>query len=81
MNYGYFSKYDPEVVRVYQIYEHHAKIVKLGRYASVKPVYVLPVTLLCMVGFENNLARMIIMIRQCVANNIARLKVKVTFCS
>ena len=26
------SKYDREVVRVFQIREHHAKIVKLGRY-------------------------------------------------
>ena len=32
MSYGYFSKYDREVVRVFQIREHHAKIVKLGRY-------------------------------------------------
>ena len=29
----YFSKYSREVVRVFQIREHHAKIVKLGRYA------------------------------------------------
>ena len=28
----FFSKYDCEVVRVFQIREHHAKIVKLGRY-------------------------------------------------
>ena len=33
MSYGYFSKFDHEVVRVFQIHEHHAKIVKLGRYA------------------------------------------------
>ena len=32
MSYGYFSKYDREVMRVFQILEHHAKIVKLGRY-------------------------------------------------
>ena len=32
MSYGYFSKYDGEVVRVFQIREHHAQIVKLGRY-------------------------------------------------
>ena len=32
MSYGYFSKYDREVVRVFQIREHQAKIVKLGRY-------------------------------------------------
>ena len=32
MSYGYFSKYDREVVRVFRIREHHAKIVKLGRY-------------------------------------------------
>ena len=34
MSYGYFLKYDPEVMRVFQIHEHHAKIVKLGRYAN-----------------------------------------------
>ena len=34
MSYGYFSKYDREVVIVFQIREHHAKIVKLGRYGS-----------------------------------------------
>ena len=28
----FFSKYDREVVRVFQIREHQAKIVKLGRY-------------------------------------------------
>ena len=28
----FFSKYDREVVRVFQIREHHAKIVKFGRY-------------------------------------------------
>ena len=32
MSYGYVSKYDREVVRVFQIREHHAQIVKLGRY-------------------------------------------------
>ena len=32
MSYGFFSKYDREVVGVFQIREHHAKIVKLGRY-------------------------------------------------
>ena len=50
---------------------------------SVKPVHVRPITLLCIVGFENNLAQMIIMIRQCAANNnhVDRLKVKVTVCS
>ena len=31
-SYGLFSKYNHEVVRVFQIREHHAKIVKLGRY-------------------------------------------------
>ena len=42
-----------------------------------------PIALLCMVGFENNLAQMVIMIRGYVANknHIARLKVKVTVCS
>ena len=34
MSYGYFSKYEREVVRVFQIREHHAKIVKLGRYVE-----------------------------------------------
>ena len=34
MSYGYFSKYDREVVRVFQIREHHAQIVKLGRYGN-----------------------------------------------
>ena len=34
MSYVFFSKYDREVVRVFQIREHHAKIVKLGRYAG-----------------------------------------------
>ena len=33
MSYGYFSKYNGVVVRVFQIREHHVKIVKLGRYA------------------------------------------------
>ena len=30
-----FSKYDREVVRVFQICEHHAEIVKLGRYGGI----------------------------------------------
>ena len=42
MSYGYFSKYDREVVRVFQIREHHAKIVKLGRY-DFDIVQVLPI--------------------------------------
>ena len=33
MSNGYFSKYNREVMRVFQIREHLAKIVKLGRYA------------------------------------------------
>ena len=33
-----------------------------------RPVHVRHITLLCIVGFENNFAQMIIMIRQCVAN-------------
>ena len=37
MSYGYFSKYDCEVMRVFQIREHHAKIVKLGRY-DISPI-------------------------------------------
>ena len=32
---GIFQKYDREVVRVFQIREHHAQIVKLGRYADM----------------------------------------------
>ena len=47
---------------------------------QVKPVRVRPITVLCVVGFKNNLAQVIIMTRQCVANKIhfARGKVKVT---
>ena len=41
---------------------------KLCGKTSVKPVCVQPITLLCIVGFENNLAQMIIMTRRCVAN-------------
>ena len=46
----------------------------------VKPVHVLPITLLCMVGFENNLTQMIVMIKQYVTNkkHVTRLKVKIT---
>ena len=33
----------------------------------MKPFCVWPITLYCMVGFENYLAQMIIMTRQCVA--------------
>ena len=49
---------------------------------SFKPVRVQPI-FLGMVVFENNLAQMIIMIRQCVKNknHITRLKVKVTLSS
>ena len=45
-----------------------------------KPVRVRPIPLLCMVGFKNNLAQKIIMIRQCVANknHVAGVKIKVT---
>ena len=45
----------------------------------MKPVRVRPITLLCMVGIENNVAQIIIMIRRCVTNmkHVARLKVKV----
>ena len=39
MSYGYFSKYDREVVRVFQIREHHAQIVKLGRYATLFQIF------------------------------------------
>ena len=47
---------------------------------SVKPVPVRLITFLCIVGFENNLAQMIIMTRGCVVNknHICRSKVKVT---
>ena len=38
MSYGHFSKYDRDVVRVFQIHEHLAQIVKLGRYGLL-PVY------------------------------------------
>ena len=41
---------------------------KLCAQTSVKPVNVGPITLLCIVGFENNMAQMIIMTRGCVAN-------------
>ena len=49
----------------------------------MKPDRVRPITLLCTVGFKNNLAQIIIMIRQCVANKnrVARLKVNVTVSS
>ena len=41
---------------------------------SVKPVRVRPIKMLCIVGFENNLAQIIIMTRQCVVkkNHVAR---------
>ena len=53
---------------------------KICAYTSVKPVCVQPITLLCIVEFENNLAQMIIMTRQCVTNNnhVSRSKFKVT---
>ena len=43
-------------------------------------IHVRPITSLCMVGFKNHLAQMIIKTRQCVAckNHVTRLKVKVT---
>ena len=46
----------------------------------MKPVRVRPITLLCIVGFENKLALMIIMTRPCVTikNHLARSKVKLT---
>ena len=49
-------------------------------HTPVKPVQVRPINLLCIVGFENNLAQMIIMIRQYVSNknHVARSKVKAT---
>ena len=56
---------------------------KLSAYASVKLVHVRPITLYCMMGFENHLAQMIIMTRRCVPckNHVTRLKVKVTVCT
>ena len=53
---------------------------KLCAKTSVKPICVRPISLLCMVGIENDLAQMIIMTKRCVANknHVARLKVKVT---
>ena len=49
---------------------------KLCAKASLTPVYVKPIALSCMVGFENNLAQMVIMIRQCdlYKNHVARSK-------
>ena len=46
----------------------------------MKPVCVRFITLSCMMGFEHNLAQMIIMTGQCVANknHVAGSKVKVT---
>ena len=54
--------------------------IKLYALTSVETVCVRPITLLCVVGFKNNLAQIIIMTRGCVAkkNHIARSKVKVT---
>ena len=56
MSYVFFSsKYDREVLKVFQICEHHAKIVKLGRYGlfwgtllgeATLPFSVLPVCLM-----------------------------------
>ena len=53
---------------------------KLCARASVKPVCVGPISLSCIVGFENNMAQMIIMTRQCIPikNHVARSRVKVT---
>ena len=49
----------------------------------VKPVHIRPITLLCMVGYKNNFAQIIIMIRRSVANknHVDRLTVKVTVCT
>ena len=46
----------------------------------MKPVRVQPIILLCIMGFKNNLAQIIIMTRQFVTNknHVARLKGKVT---
>ena len=53
---------------------------KLCAYTSVKPVRVGPISLLCIMEFRYDLAQIIIMRRQCVANknDVARLDVKVT---
>ena len=40
MRYVFFLKYDREVLRVFQIREHHAKIVKLGRYGGHLSIHV-----------------------------------------
>ena len=49
----------------------------------MKPVHVQPITVSRMVGFNNNLAQMIIMTRLCGANKnrIARSKVRDRVCS
>ena len=43
-------------------------------------ICVRPITSLCMMGFKNNLAQIILKTKRCVAckNHVARLKVKVT---
>ena len=53
---------------------------KLCAQASVKPVPVRPIILSCMVGFENNLVKLIIMTRGCVAskNHVTKSKIKAT---
>ena len=40
MSYVFFPKYDREVVRVFQIREHHTKIMKLGRYGGHLSIHV-----------------------------------------
>ena len=49
----------------------------------MKPVRVWPITFHCMGGFENYLAQMIIVTRQCVVckNHVARVDVKDTVCT
>ena len=49
-------------------------------YVPVFQICVQPITSLCMVGFKNHLAQMIIRTRQCVAckNHVARSEVNVT---
>ena len=53
---------------------------QLSLKVCVFQIHVQPITSSCMVGFENYLAEMIIMTRQCVLykNHVARSKVKVT---
>ena len=46
----------------------------------MKPFHVQPITLYCMVGFENHLAQMVIMIRRCVTCKNLDAKSDVNMC-